>query len=55
LRSGKEFQLDGQSHNMSIAYTNTCVNGSQPQCGRRLCRRSRIPVPPKVGSCLRGF
>lgn len=53
---GKEFQLDRQSHNMSIVPdTNVCVNGSQPQSGRHSCRRSRIPLPPKVGSFLRSF
>ena len=53
---GQQFQLDRKSHSMSIVPDeNVCVNGSQPESRRRSCRRSRIPLPPKVGSFLRGF
>jgi hypothetical protein len=46
---------EGITHKASIPNENVCVNGSHRQCGRRSCRRSPIPLPPKVGSFLGGF
>ena len=56
VRCRLQFQLERQPHTRkSVADTNVCVNGSSIRNGRRACRRSRIPLPPKVGSFLRGI
>ena len=62
LGCGQEFQLDRQSHNMSIAHANVCVNGYQSNADavrsavRNAPLRYRLfPRAPKGGGSLRGF